>query len=176
MENSDINYELAYSNYTQQIKSLKVGCIGRSGIKKIAKPVLLLALIRGIDSGVFKVNKIEYEKIATIYECVFKQYASMAKQSEHTPPYHPFYHMQTSSFWHLNPLSSHSAIKTASASAGWLRNNVSYAYVDSCLWELLQQKDYRRRMAEFIVENNIKLATASSRNILRLFCSWLVAI
>lgn len=86
MEHSSINYDIVYNNYARQIKSMKVGHIGRTGIKKIAKPVLLLALIKGIESGVFTVNRIEYEAIAEIYESVFKQYADMAKQSEYTPP------------------------------------------------------------------------------------------
>lgn len=176
MGNPSIDYEIAYRNYTQQIKSMKVGHIGRTGIKKIAKPVLLLALIKGIESGVFTVNRIEYEAIAEIYENVFRQYASMAKQSEYTPPFHPFYHLHTSQFWHLNPLSPHAAVSTSSASAAWLHNNVEYAYVDTNLWELLLQKHYRRLLAEFIVENNIKTATASSRTILRMFLNWLVAI
>lgn len=47
---------------------MRVGSIKRSGIKKIAKPVLLLALIKGIEDGVFKHNSFEYEKLACIYE------------------------------------------------------------------------------------------------------------
>lgn len=176
MEHSSINYDIVYSNYARQIKSMKVGHIGRTGIKKIAKPVLLLALIKGIESGVFTMNRIEYDTIAEIYESVFKQYADMARQSEHTPPFHPFYHMRSSQFWHLNPLSPHSATSTPSASAAWLHNNVDCAYVDASLWNMLQQKDYRRRLAEFIVENNIKTASASSRKMLRMFLNWLVAI
>ena len=176
MEHSSVNYDIVYNNYTRQIKSMKVGHIGRTGIKKIAKPVLLLALIKGIESGVFTVNRIEYDTIAEIYKSVFLQYADMAKQSEHTPPYHPFYHLHTSKFWHLSPLSPHAAISTSSASAAWLHNNVEYAYVDTNLWNLLQQKHYRRLLAEFIVENNIKTATASSRNLLRMLLNWLMAI
>ena len=176
MEHPSINYDIAYSNYTRQIKSMKVGHIGCTGIKKIAKPVLLLAMIKGIDNGTFTVNRFEYDTIAEIYESVFKQYADMAKQSEHTPPSYPFYHMHTSRFWHLNPLSPHAAIKTSSPSAAWLRNNVDCAYIDPNLWSLLQQKDYRRRLAEFIVENNIKTATANSVGMLRIFLNWLVAI
>lgn len=176
MENPSIDYEIAYRNYTRQIKNIKVGSIGRTRIKKIAKPVLLLALIKGIDNGMFTVNRIDYETIAKIYEYVFKQYADMAQQSEHTPPYYPFYHLSTSLFWHLSPLTPHASIKTNSPSAAWLRNNVEYAYLDTNMWHMLQQKDYRRRMTEFIVENNIKTATANGRTILRMFLNWLVAI
>ena len=62
------------------------------------------------------------------------------------------------------------------ASIGWIRNNVEYAYIDPMLWDMLQQKAYRNRLAEFIVEEKIKTATARSRSILKVFLNWLVAI
>lgn len=88
------NYDIAYDVYTKQIKKMAVGSIKRTGIKKIAKPVLLLAVIKGIEDGVFKRNRFEYEQLAEIYEAVFKKYAEIAKQSEYTLPCYPFYHMQ----------------------------------------------------------------------------------
>lgn len=84
------NYDIAYDVYTKQIKKMAVGSIKRTGIKKIAKPVLLLAVIKGIEDGVFKQNRFEYEQLAEIYEVVFKKYAEIAKQSEYTLPCYPF--------------------------------------------------------------------------------------
>lgn len=45
------NYESAFDFYTKKIKDMKQGSIKRSGIKKIAKPVLILSIIRGIETG-----------------------------------------------------------------------------------------------------------------------------
>ena len=176
MERTDVNYDIAYKTYTRMIKNMKMGNISRTGIKKIAKPVLLLSVIWGIEHGVFKSNCIEYEELAKIYEWVFKKHEAKAKQSEHTPPFYPFYYLKTDLFWHLNPLTPNSKLTTSSPSAAWLRNNVEYAYLDSTLWAMLQNTEYRHRLAEFIVEEKINTATASSRSMLRMFLGWLVAI
>lgn len=98
MEEPSINYDLTFRSFSQKIKDMRVGSIKRSGIKKIAKPVLLLALIKGIEDGVFRQNRFEYEELAKIYEAVFRKYAEIAKQTEYTPLYYPFYHLHTSDF------------------------------------------------------------------------------
>lgn len=67
MEESSINYDLTFRSFSQKIKDMRMGSIKRSGIKKIAKPVLLLALIKGIEDGVFRQNRFEYEELAKIY-------------------------------------------------------------------------------------------------------------
>lgn len=176
MEEPNINYDLIFNNFSQKIKDMRVGSIKRSGIKKIAKPVLLLALIKGIEDGVFKHNSFEYEKLASIYEAVFKKYADISKQTEYTPLYYPFFHLHTSDFWNLCLKTPHSDRFPSTISVGWIRNNVEYAYIDPKLWDMLQHKVYRNRLAEFIVDEKIKAATARSHTFLRLFLNWLVAI
>ena len=73
MKDSIINYEIAFANFTQKIKKMTVGNIKKTGIKKIAKPVLLLAIIKGIENGTFKQNCFEYEQLDMIYEDIFKK-------------------------------------------------------------------------------------------------------
>ena len=176
MEEPSINYDLTFISFSRKIKSMRVGSIKRSGIKKIAKPVLLLAVIKGIEDGVFTQNCFEYEQLARIYEEVFRKYAEIAKQTEYTPLYYPFYHLQTSDFWNLSLKNPHSARSCSTPSPGWLRNNVEYAYINPMLWDMLQQKDYRNRLAQCIVEEKINTATARSRSIMRMLLNWLVAI
>ena len=147
------NYDIAYDVYTKQIKKMAVGSIKRTGIKKIAKPVLLLAVIKGIEDGVLKQNRFEYEQLAEIYEVVFKKYAEIAKQSEYTLPCYPFYHMQTSDFWNLSILTPHSETKTVSPSIAWLKNNIEYAYLEDGFWKLLQTKENRDKFKEIIISN-----------------------
>ena len=176
MKDSIINYEIAFANFTQKIKKMTVGNIKKTGIKKIAKPVLLLDIIKGIENGTFKQNCFEYEQLDMIYEDIFKKYADMAKQTEHTPAYYPFYYLQSSDFWKLSLLTPNSERKTSTPSANWIRRNIEYAYINPVLWEMLQLKEYRSKLAEFIIEEKIKTATARSRSIMRILLNWLVAI
>lgn len=84
--------------------------------------------------------------------------------------------MQTSDFWNLSILTPHSETKTVSPSIAWLNNNIEYAYLDHAFWDMLQRSEYRKRVAEFIVETKIKTATANSRSLLRMFLGWLLAV
>ena len=61
------NYESAFDFYTKKIKDMKQGSIKRSGIKKIAKPVLILSIIRGIENGTFRYNRFIFEDLERIY-------------------------------------------------------------------------------------------------------------
>ena len=171
-----VNYDIAYKAFTNQVKRMTVGSIRRTGIKKIAKAVMLLAVIKGIEDGTIRNNRIEYEPIAEIYNAVFMKYANEARQDEFTLPYYPFYHLQSSDFWNLCFLSPNSISKPSTPSAAWLRNNVEYAYLDPRLWAMLQRQEYRRRFAEFIVKEKIMTATSGCRSILRTFLGWLIAI
>lgn len=174
MDDTVINYDLAYQLYTKQIKRMAVGSIKRTGIKKTAKPMMLLAVIKGIEKGVIKNNRIEYAQIEPLYKVIFEQYEDMARQTERTPAYYPFYHLHTSSFWHLSLLSAHSMASTSSPSEAWVRNNVAYAYLDTCLWNLLQREEYRQRLTRYIIEE--KMRQHSLPHILHTFIGWLVAI
>ncbi len=176
MNYKEKDYEFVYRQYTGIITKMRVGRIGRTGIKKIAKAALLLAVIIGIGNGIFKNNRFEYEKLDELNKAVFKKYESTARQTEHTPLYYPFYHLTSDTIWHLSFLSHNSTRKLSTPSSAWICNNVEYAYLDPTLWSMLQQSEYRRRLAEFIIEEKIKTATVGSRNLLRTFLAWLVAI
>lgn len=173
---ASVNYDIAYKTFTSQIKRMAVGSIRRTGIKKIAKAVMLLAVIKGIEDGTVRNNRIEYETIAEIYDIVFRQYANVARQDEYTHSYYPFYHLQSSGFWNLRFLSPNSIRKPSTPSAAWLRNNIEYAYLDPQLWAMLQRQEYRRRIAEYIVNEKVMTATSNCRSILRTFLGWLIAI
>lgn len=109
------NYESAFDFYTKKIKDMKQGSIKRSGIKKIAKPVLILSIIRGIENGTFRYNRFIFEDLERIYNDIFEQYTIIAQQSEKTNLTYPLYYLQTDEFWHLN-FYNDSETRTASPS------------------------------------------------------------
>lgn len=170
------NYDTALDFYTKEIKSMKQGNVKRTGIKKIAKPVLVLSIIRGIENGKFRHNKFLFEEVEEIYNNIFEQYAEIAKQyDEKTPLSYPFYYLQTDTFWHLNFL-EHSETETNSPSSAWIRRNVEYAYIDTELWLLLHNDDYRYRIKNFIIETKIKNAKTRDLHTFMQFVGWLLAI
>ena len=169
------NYESAFDFYTKKIKDMKQGSIKRSGIKKIAKSVLILSIIRGIENGTFRYNRFIFEDLERIYNDIFEQYTIIAQQSEKTNLTYPLYYLQTDVFWHLN-FYNDSETRTASPSTAWVRKNVEYAYIDEELWLLLHNSDYRLRIKNFIIETKIRSIKENHSPLIKHFIGWLLAI
>lgn len=171
------NYDMAFDFYTKEIKSMKQGYIKRTGIKKIAKHVLVLSIIKGIESGKFKYNKFLFEEVEEIYNNIFEQYIEIARQhNEKTPLSYPFYYLQSDNFWHLDFI-EHSETKTNSPTSAWVKRNVEYAYIDEELWIILHNSEYRLRLKNFIIDTKIKdnVKTGNTVSMMR-FIGWLLAI
>lgn len=170
------SYDTAYDFYTIGIKRMKQGNIKRTGIKKIAKPVLILSIIKGIENGTLKYNKFLFDDVEEIYNTIFEQYAAIAKQhDENTPLSYPFYYLQSDDFWHLN-FYEYSDNETSSPSTAWIKRNVEYAYIDEELWIMLHNADYRFRLKNFIINEKIKSNGRNTSLSIKTFVSWLLAI
>ena len=57
------DYNKAFKHYSTIIDSMRQGYIKNSGIRKIAKPILILSLIYGIEKGLYNTNKFEYKEL-----------------------------------------------------------------------------------------------------------------
>lgn len=66
------NYEQCYAHYTKRIMSIRQAKIHGEVI--VAKPVLLLALIDGVDGGVFTTNQF------TLNDWLEEKYLALMKQ------------------------------------------------------------------------------------------------
>lgn len=146
------NYSQCYAHYTDRIMSIRQAKIRGEVI--VAKPVLILALIDGIDSGVFTNNRFALnEWLEERYLSLMRQYTSQSQFDKPTDIANPFWHLSTDGFWHLRLKTE--AEKGVSPSRAWLKENVKCAYFDDDLWVLLQSKEWRPRLREFIVEHKL---------------------
>ena len=66
----------------------------------------------------------------------------------------PFWHLETDGFWHLN-YQGERLSKGKTQSKAWLKENVNYAYFDEPLWILLQNKVWRLKLRDYIVEHKL---------------------
>jgi putative restriction endonuclease len=120
----------------------------------VAKPVLMLALIEGIESGVFTNNRfVLNEWLEAHYLKLMLEYTRHSKFAKPSDISNPFWHLSTDGFWHLQ-LRTKEEITTTPSKA-WLKENVTYAYFDDDLWILLQNKEWRTRLRDFIVEHKL---------------------
>lgn len=177
------NYDAALSHYENLISHMRQGSVGHDGIRIIAKPVLILSMIKGIKSGQFKHNKFDYEELNELYGSLFRNYFIAGRQDNLTPLCYPFYYLQTDKFWHL-AWKTNGSSKTASPSAAWIMRNVDHAYIDEELWILLNNDAYADKLKEYVVNTKIfqqlhsaeMAAEPERRKGLKFFLSMLLAI
>lgn len=146
------NYSQCYAHYTDRIMSLRQAKIRGEVI--MAKPVLMLALIDGIESGVFANNRfVLNEWLEEHYLKLMLQYTRKSQFDKPTDINNPFWHLSTDGFWHLQ-LKAKEDMNTTPSKA-WLKENVTYACFDDDLWVLLQNKEWCTRLRDFIVEHKL---------------------
>ena len=152
------NYSQCFAHYMDRIMSIRQAKIRGEII--VAKPVLMLALIDGVESGVFTNNRfLLNEWLEEHYMKLMLQYTRQSQFDKPTEINNPFWHLSTDGFWHL-----HLKVKeemSMTPSKAWLKENVNYACFDDDLWVLLQSKEWRIRLRDFIVEH--KLTSGSGR-------------
>ena len=66
----------------------------------------------------------------------------------------PFWHLESDEFWHLN-YQGERLSKSRTPSKAWLKENVEFAYFDESLWILLQNKVWRMKLRDYIIEHKL---------------------
>ena len=146
------DYEQCFAFYAKRIMNIRQAKIRGEVI--MAKPVLLLALIDGISENVFVDNEFELsEWLESRYVMLMRKYTRSSQFSNVTGIENPFWHLATDGFWTLQyriePPNGNSPSKR------WLKDNVEYAYFDESLWILLQNKVWRLKLRDYIVEHKL---------------------
>lgn len=145
-------YAKCYANYTKCIMNIRQAKIRGEII--IAKPVLLLALIDGVDKRVFVGNEFQLtEWLDLRYGELMQNYMHKSQFDRITDISNPFWHLQTDGFWHLQYTDKPQ--KGTTPSKYWLKENINYAYFDDNLWELLKNEMWRNTLREYIIEHKL---------------------
>lgn len=144
------SYEQCYKYYTKRIINIRQAKIHGETI--VAKPVLMVAIIDAIDSNVFNNNQfIINEWLERRYITLMTQYAKESQFDEVTDINKPFWHLESDGFWHLN-YHGERLSKSRTPSKAWLKENIEFAYFDEPLWILLQNKEWRIQLRNYIIE------------------------
>ena len=88
------SYEQCYKHYTKRIMSIRQAKIHGEVI--VAKPVLLVAIIDGIDANVFRNNQFTINDwLEGRYNMLMSQYAKNSQFDDKTTIGKPFWHLET---------------------------------------------------------------------------------
>ena len=147
------NYEQCFAHYTKRIMNIRQAKI--HGERIVAKPVLLVAIIDGIEANVFQNNRFFINDwLEGRYLMLMSKYAKPTQFDELTGIEKPFWHLETDGFWHLQ-YPGETLGKSATPSKAWLKDNVKYARFDEDLWFLLQNREWRLRLRDYIIEHKL---------------------
>lgn len=147
------SYEQCYQHYIKRIMSIRQAKIHGETI--VAKPVLMVAIIDGIEANVFKNNKFDINDwLEGRYHMLMSLYAKDSQFDGTTGIEKPFWHLETDGFWHLN-YQGERLCKGRTPSNAWLKESVDYAYFDEALWILLQNKEWRLKLRDYIIEHKL---------------------
>ena len=155
------DYDEAFDYYCGLIDKM-LQCTNRNNHTRIiAKPALILSIIKLIENGK-PVNQFTYEEIAPIYQGIFGNFFLKAQQENLTPLYYPYYFLKSDNFWHL--AWTNTEVKTESPSRAWLDRNTQYAYIDQELWILLSHPIYRDRIRDYIIKEKVLKVFKKEKN------------
>ena len=147
------SYEQCYKYYTKRIMNIRQAKIYGETI--VAKPVLIVAVIDGIEGNVFRNNQFAINDwLEGRYNMLMSQYARNSQFDVSTSIEKPFWHLETDGFWHLN-YQGERLSKGRTPSKAWLKDNVEFAYFDESLWILLQNREWRIKLREYIIEHKL---------------------
>lgn len=143
------NYEQCYSYYSKRIMTIRQAKIHGETI--VAKPVLILAIIDAIDNNIFVNNQyIINDWLEKRYKTLMLQFANKSQFDDITGIEKPFWHLESDGFWHLN-YPDERLDKRRTPSKAWLKENIKFAYFDDPLWILLQNKNWRMQVRDYII-------------------------
>lgn len=123
------------------------------GLPAPHKPILLLAIIQLIERGQIVENTITISpELVAEYNDLFNLFADVRFMHNFALP---FYHLQSSQFWHVKTYEGKEIALTSSKSIksfSHLRDVVAYARFDEALWELLFENESRGILKTALLE------------------------
>ena len=147
------DYEQCYNHYVRSFESIRQKRINGETI--VTKPVLMVALIDGIDANVFPNNQfVINDWLEGRYKKLMMQFTKNSQFDGTTGIEKPFWHLESDGFWHLN-YEGERLSKGRTPSKAWQKENVEFAYFDESLWILLQNKAWRMKLRDYIIEHKL---------------------
>ena len=143
-----------YEDYADEFANMSVGA--KKGNKLPHKAVLLLSVITLIESGRLTNNAIALDnQIVHAFREVWNEHV---KDCKIPSVWIPFWYMKSEPFWHFKANESEDLLQglmkfAGHPSVGQMRPVIKYAYLDTALYELLQNSKYRESFKKVLIDN-----------------------
>ena len=154
------DYDRCLRHYKERIMNIRQAKI--RGERILAKPVLLLTVIDGVEQGHISSNHIELDEwIEKRYNMLMRQYVRGSQFDKITSISNPFWHLQSDGFWHLYADGIKQTVGGPTPSIAWHKEHRSVVMLDEELWILLKDHEMRPLLRDYIIEH--KLTNGTSR-------------
>ncbi|WP_028862783.1 HNH endonuclease [Psychromonas aquimarina] len=137
--------------YLDKFQSLRTD--RSNGHAKPHKVCLMFAVIDLIEQGGITQNRIQFnEQLKAAFTSYFEQ---LKQGNDQDTPHLPFYHLQSSQFWHLDIKPDHQKEfeQSKSASSAFIQRCVNFAYLDDELFTYLKSPITRSSLKEALTHN-----------------------
>lgn len=144
------------NEYERMFSSLSVNVF--NGVKAPNKAILLLSLIRLIETNAIKRNCFMADRNLSL--AFDEQWQKYYKGSKTPSVWTPYYRLRTEPFWHFMPNGGNELLEEINKepdkmSIGKLRNLIQYAYLDSDLFDYMCNEASRERLRIVLIKNYI---------------------
>ena len=142
--------------YKDMMLSLNLGT--KNGVVSVSKPLYILAIIDAIEWEVLMENKIEFMDtfIRKRFGQLYEQVNNNRKGYESSFFVRPYFHLNSSSFYHLIWKPETEELNYSSTpSSKFLREHLLYAKLDDELWGLLQDAESREHLKRSIIRRYV---------------------
>ncbi|NEQ76284.1 MAG: HNH endonuclease [Okeania sp. SIO2C9] len=146
-ENQELHREKKLAYYCQRFTELKTS--KRLSPNAEYKPILILSVIDLIAQGFIENNQIAAsEQLIDTFNKHWDILSSGTYQGKDNL-HLPFFYLQSEGFWHIE--SKNNSLKRVPSSVKKLKEVVEYASLDPELFELLQDKNYRKELIDVLI-------------------------
>lgn len=150
----DVYKEL--EDYEKEFSNLSVGV--SKGRKLPHKAILLMALMKLIETGKIIDNRIELDNvIVNAFSSMWNQYYDTKVPTVWTP----FYHLKGESFWHFKANGNEEKLTDllsfgGTPSIGKMRPIIKYAFLDKALFDYMENEGCRDKLREVLIKTYIE--------------------
>lgn len=150
-------YTKEFDSYIKDIANLSVGYT--SGKKLPHKAILLLSIIRQIESGEMERNEISLDNATSrLFIELWNEFIPNIKSPS---VWIPFWYMKTEPFWHFKSTNDEQLLTGllyfgGHPSIGQMRSIIKYAYLDNEFFIMLKDKHNRNLTKEILINTYIR--------------------
>ena len=136
--------------YEELFYDLHTGVVGNH--ERPHKPIMLLAVMDLIESGVIKDNLIPFS--TALRERFTYYFDTVGSSDDRDTPWNPYFYLRSESFWSHVPTTGNEAVFKALSSPptlGQLSTIIEGATLNTTLWEALSETSTRSRLRDVII-------------------------